>query len=85
MLGKIRLWVLGIFTNKYSTSLIRHGGQYLGTVFATLLVAAGLNTDKASALAENATNSFEEIAIILVPFLIAQTLSWFNAKKNTSL
>lgn len=82
MLTKLKTWAVTLIGGKYATSFIRHAGSYTAAVLVTLLAAAGFDPEKAGVLAENATNNIEEIAIILVPYAIAQALSWINAKKS---
>lgn len=83
MVTRIKDWLVGLVAGKYVRSAIRHGGAYTAAVLTTLLAAAGLDPEKAGSLASAATDNLEEILIIVVPYAIAQTLSWINAKKNS--
>jgi uncharacterized membrane protein YbjE (DUF340 family) len=82
MFGKITDFFVKRLTGKYTLSLVRHGGAALGVCLMTLLAAAGLDVDEAKKLADNIVANIEALALIVIPWAIAQGFSWLNAKKK---
>jgi hypothetical protein len=82
MVTRIKDWLVSLVAGKYVKSAVRHGGAALGVFLGTLLAAAGLDPKEAGELATATTGSLEQVVIILIPYAIAQGLSWINAKKK---
>lgn len=82
MVNRLKEWLVGLVAGKYVKSAVRHGGAALGVFLGTLLAAAGLDVKEAEQLAAVTTGSLEQVVVILIPYAIAQGLSWINAKKK---